>query len=180
MLQLMIAVLGANPLEWIGTPNGFFRSYLVALLVLLPCLGGALALVDWQMHSGKLQAGAVLLAISSTFVLQVVEEQLFVQVLSPRIEPLRGEPATETFVIAKPFPPLATQEVQPYLPGGRYELSTPPLQLRERYLELSPAATYSTIVIHFILVTCLIASLLLLTISGAWAAVLFVRRRQGK
>lgn len=177
MIHLIVDVLGANPLEWVGTPNGFFRSYLLTLVIVLSCIGGGLMFFNWRAHAGKINVGAAVLAIVSVLALQVVEEQLFLQVLSPRIEPLRGEPATETFVIAKPFPPLATPDVQPYLRGGRYELSTPPLQLREQYLELSPAATYTTIAIHLALLVCLIASLVIMTVSAAWALVRLVRRR---
>ncbi len=160
MLELLFTLLGFNPVELAGVPNGFAMLYFVVVAIAASTASAAAFRLANLGDHGRWQIGIAIIAVVALFLTHALHESKFVEFVGDATQ-IRGEPPTKNFVVPTPFATLDSARVSDYAYGGKYGHTTTGLELRQRALAPeSAAATYVTVAVHLALLTTGLAALM--------------------
>lgn len=180
MLKLLFVVLGFNPLELAGVPNGFGMHYFLVSAFAVSAAVAAAWKLSQRGNLFPLQVGLVATTVVSLFLASALHEVKFVEFVGDTTQ-IRGEPPTKSFVVPTPFDLLDTEGVRDYGRDGKYANSTIGMELYDRVMApRSIAATYVTVIVHLLLVATGLAALAALITFAALSLRQVYRERKAR
>lgn len=158
LYQLIIELIGFDPLALAGRPTGYSLVYLVCGFSAI-ITGLLIASSCKKSNSTAPLITAVSFALISAFIASLIFETLFVSYQNFKIIPADTK-IEETFVVATPFPVLCSEGFSEYRIGTiKFRTSSPTEFARITNLPENIVATSFTIALHVLFTWLTIASI---------------------